>query len=179
MFPSTPYDAKGLLKASIRDDNPVIFLEHKFLYSVRGLVPVKDYILPLGQCDVKREGKDVTVVASGYMVWHSMNAAKILEEDIDVEVVDICTISPLDQATISESVRKTGRVVLVAEACQAYGPTGEWGMSIVEQAFEYLEAPIIRVAGRNSPIPFANSIEAGVWPDTNDVIKAILRVMAW
>ena len=180
VLPSTPYDAKGLLKGAIRDDNPVIFLEHKFLYSFRGLVPDGDYVLPLSQCDVKREGEDVTVVASGYMVWHSMMAAQILaQEGIIVEVVDVRTISPLDEDTIGESVRKTGRAVVVAEACRSYGPTGEWGMVIVEQAFDYLQAPIVRVTGRNSPIPFADSIEKGVWPETHDVVDAIRSVMEW
>ena len=180
VLPSTPYDAKGLLKAAIRDDNPVIFLEHKFLYSFRGLVPDGDYALPLGKCEVKRKGQDVTVVASGAMVWHAMLAAKMLEpEGVTVEVVDVRTISPLDEETIGASVRKTGRAVLVAEACRSYGPTGEWGMVVMEQAFEYLRAPIVRVTGRNSPIPFAGSIEKGVWPETDDVIGAIRSAMAW
>jgi pyruvate/2-oxoglutarate/acetoin dehydrogenase E1 component len=180
VFPSTPYDAKGLLKAAIRDNNPVVFLEHKVLYSVQGLVPESDYVLPLGKCDVKRAGSDVTVVASGYMVWHAMKAAQVLaREGVSVEVVDVRTISPLDEETIGESVCKTGRAVVVAEACRSYGPTGEWGMIIMEQAFDYLEAPVIRVTGRNSPVPFADSIEEGVWPDTEDVIQAIRQVMAW
>ncbi len=178
VLPSTPYDAKGLLKAAIRDDNPVIFLEHKLLYSFRGRVPDQDYVLPLGECDVKREGKDVTVVASGAMVWHAMVAANILDrEGISVEVVDLRTISPLDEKAIGRSVRKTGRVVLVAEPCRSYGPTGEWAMVVIEQAFDYLQAPIMRVTGRFSPIPFADSLEKGVWPETDDVTRAIRRVM--
>ncbi|MGQ9684433.1 MAG: alpha-ketoacid dehydrogenase subunit beta [Anaerolineae bacterium] len=179
ILPSTPYDAKGLLKAAIRDDNPVIFLEHKLLYSYRGLVPDDDYTVPIGQAEVKRVGRDATVVASGYMVWHAMMAARRLApEDIDVEVVDVRTIAPLDEDTIGRSVRKTGRAVLVAEACRSYGPTGEWGMVVIEQAFDYLQAPIVRVTGRHSPIPFANSIENGVWPGTDDVVNAIRKVMA-
>ena len=180
VLPSTPYDAKGLLKAAIRDDNPVIFLEHKFLYAFRGLVPEDDYVLPLGRCDIKREGDDVTVVASGYMVWHAMLAAKVLaDEGVSVEVVDVRTISPLDEETIGASARKTGRVVLVAEACRSYGPTGEWGMVVMEQAFDYLQAPIVRVTGRTTPIPFADSLERGVWPETGDVVAAVRQVMAW
>jgi pyruvate dehydrogenase E1 component beta subunit len=136
-------------------------------------------VLPLKQCEVKREGKDVTVVASGAMVWHAMLAAKLLAgEGIDVEVVDVRTISPLDEETIGRSVRKTGRAVLVAEACRSYGPTGEWGMVVMEQAFDYLQAPIVRVTGRNTPIPFADSIEKGVWPETEDVVRAIRSVIA-
>jgi len=178
VLPSTPYDAKGLLKAAIRDDNPVIFLEHKLLYSFRGRVPDQEYVLPLGECDIKREGKDVTVVASGAMVWHAMVAANILDrEGISVEVVDLRTISPLDEKAMGRSVRKTGRVVLVAEPCRSYGPTGEWAMVVIEQAFDYLQAPIIRVTGRFSPIPFADSLEKGVWPEADDVVQAIRRVM--
>jgi pyruvate/2-oxoglutarate/acetoin dehydrogenase E1 component len=178
VMPSTAHDAKGLIKAAIRDDNPVIFLEHKFLYSFRNFVPDGDYVLPIGRCDVKRVGADVTVVASGYMVWHAMLAAQILApEGIDVEVVDVRTVSPLDAETIGISARKTGRVVLVAEACKSYGPTGEWGMVVVEQAFGHLKAPIVRVTGRDTPIPFADSIEKGVWPETDDVVRAIRQVM--
>lgn len=180
VLPSTPYDAKGLLKSAIRDDNPVIFLEHKYLYSFRGLVPDNEYTLPLGRCDVKRPGNDVSVVASGYMVWHAMMAArKLAVEGIDAEVVDVQTVSPLDEETIKASAKKTGRVVIVAEACRSYGPTGEWGMVAMEGAFEYLHAPIIRVTGRNSPIPFSNSIEQGVWPSTADVESAIREVMKY
>ena len=167
-----------MLKAAIRDDNPVIFLEHKFLYSFRGLVPEGDYTLPLGLCDIKRPGKDVTVIASGSLVWYAMSAAKILAaEGISVEVIDVRTISPLDEDTIGRSARKSGRVVVAAEACRSYGPTGEWGMVAMEQAFDYLQAPIVRVTGRTSPIPFADSIEKGVWPETEDVLRAIRKVL--
>lgn len=180
VLPSTPYDAKGLLKAAIRDDNPVIFLEHKYLYAFRGLVPDEEYVIPLGQADVKRKGTDVTVVASGYMVWHAMLAAQqVADEGIDVEVVDVRTVSPLDRETIGNSVKKTGRAVMVAEACRSYGPTGEWAISAMELAFDYLRGPIVRVTGRDTPIPFADSIEAGAWPDTEDVANAIRNVMAW
>jgi pyruvate dehydrogenase E1 component beta subunit len=180
VLPSTPYDAKGLMKAAIRDDNPVIFLEHKLLYAFQGLVPEEDYALPLSKCDIKRAGEDVTVIASGYMVWHGMLAAQQLaQEGISVEVIDVRTVSPLDEETIGQSVRKTGRAVVVAEACRSYGPTGEWGMVVIEQAFDYLQAPVVRVTGRNTPIPFANSLENGVWPDSNDVVRAIREVMAW
>jgi pyruvate/2-oxoglutarate/acetoin dehydrogenase E1 component len=180
VLPSTPYDAKGLLKAAIRDENPVIFLEQKFLYSIRGLIPDGDYVLPLSQCDVKRVGKDVTVVASGYMVWHAMMAARLLEQEgVSVEVIDVRTISPLDEETIGRSARKTGRVVVVAEACRQYGPANEWGMVAMERAFEFLKAPVVRVTGRDTPIPFADSIEAGCWPGTDDLLAAIRKVMSW
>lgn len=177
VMPSTPHDAKGLLISAIRDDNPVIFLEQKFLYSFRGLVPDEPYSIPLGKVDVKREGADVTVVASGYMVWHAMLAAELLRPDgISVEVLDVQTVSPLDRDTIGASARKTGRVVVVAEACRTYGPTGEWASVVMEEAFDQLQAPIIRVGGRDSPVPFADSIEGGFWPDTEDVVAAIRKV---
>jgi acetoin:2,6-dichlorophenolindophenol oxidoreductase subunit beta len=180
VLPSTPYDAKGLLKTAIRDDNPVVFLEHKYLYSFRGLVPRQEYVLPLGKCEIKREGSDITVVASGLMVWHAMMAARSLaSEGISVEVVDVRTISPLDEATIGASVRKTGRAVVVAEPCRSYGPTGEWSMVIMEQAFDCLRAPIVRLAGRDSSVPFANSIEKGFWPDTDSVVRAIRDTVAY
>ena len=178
ILPSTAYDAKGLMKAAIRDNNPVVFLEHKFLYASRGLVPTEDYVLPIGKAEIKRPGTDVTVVASGYMVWHAMTAARQLEpEGISVEVVDVRTISPLDEDAIGESVRNTGRAVLVAEACRSYGPTGEWTAVVIEQAFDYLQAPIVRVTGRNSPIPFSDSLENGVWPGVDDVVRAIRKTM--
>jgi pyruvate dehydrogenase E1 component beta subunit len=137
-------------------------------------------VLPLGKCDIKREGTDVTVVASGYMVWHAMMAARMLaEEGTSVEVIDVRTISPLDEETIGASARKTGRAVVVAEACRSYGATGEWGMVVMEQAFDHLRAPIVRVTGRHSSVPFANSIEKGMWPDTHDVVNAIRRLVNW
>ena len=168
----------GLLKASIRDDNPVIFLEHKLLYSFKGFVTEEEFLLPLGKCDVKRTGTDVTIVASGYMVWLAMKAARIVEaEGISVEVVDVRTISPLDEETIGASARKTGRVVLVAEPCRSYGPTGEWGMVVIEQAFEHLRAPIVRLTGRHAPVPFAESLCGGLWPETSDVVGAVRKVI--
>ena len=178
VLPSTPYDAKGLLKAAIRDDNPVIFLEHKFLYAFRGPVPSADYALPLGKCDVKRAGRDVTVVASGYMVWHAMLAARQLAsrghrrrggrraDDQPARRGDDRRVGAQDRPRASSSPRR----------CRSYGPTGEWAMVAMEQAFDYLQAPIVRVTGRNSPVPFANSIEDGQWPTTADVVAAIADV---
>jgi pyruvate/2-oxoglutarate/acetoin dehydrogenase E1 component len=131
-------------------------------------------------CDIKRPGRDVSIIASGYMVWHAMMAAvNLATQGIEMEVLDVCTISPLDEDTIGQSAKKTGRVVVVAEPCRSYGPTGEWGMVVMERAFEYLHAPIVRVAGRNSPIPFADSIEEGVWPSVYDVEEAVKQVMKY
>jgi pyruvate/2-oxoglutarate/acetoin dehydrogenase E1 component len=178
VLPSTPRDAKGLLKAAIRDDNPVVFLEHKLLYPFKGLVPEDDYVVPLGVCDIKREGSDVTVITSGLMVWHAMRAAQAVASiGVSVEVVDVRTIAPLDEDTIAESARKTGRVVVVAEACRSYGPASEWAMVVVERAFDRLKAPIVRAAGRHSPVPFANSLETGFWPDTDTIVQAVRKVV--
>jgi pyruvate/2-oxoglutarate/acetoin dehydrogenase E1 component len=177
VLPSTPYDAKGLLAAAIRDDNPVVFLEHKALYGVTGSVPDEPYTLPLGRCDVKRAGADVTVVASGLMVRHALAAAdRLAPEGVDVEVVDVRTIAPLDAETIGASVRKTGRLVVVAEACRGYGPANEWAMVAIEQAWSSLRSPIVRLAGRDTPVPFANSLEAGVWPSPDDIVAAVRDV---
>ena len=178
VLPSTPFDAKGLLKAAIRDDNPVVFLEHKALYAFKGMVPEAEYVLPLSRCDIKRIGTDVTVIASGYMVWQAMVAAVMLAAaGVSVEVLDVRTISPLDEEAIGTSVRKTGRAVVVAEACRSYGPANEWALVAIEHASDRLKAPVVRVAGRDTPVPFANSIEAGVWPDSDDIVRGIRAVI--
>ena len=180
VLPSTPYDAKGLLKAAIRDDNPVIFLEHKFLYSFRGLVPDGDYVLPLSKCDVKRAGQGcdrrrVRPAWSGMPCW----PPRCWSRRASTSRWSTCAPSARWTRRPSAARRaRPGRVVVVAEACRSYGPTGEWGMVVMEQAFDYLQAPVVRVTGRNSPIPFADSIEKGVWPETDDVVAAIRKVMA-
>lgn len=135
-------------------------------------------MLPLGRCDIKRRGEDVTLVTSGAMVWHAMLAAKVLaDEGITLEVADVQSMSPLDEETIGRSACKTGRVILLSEACRSYGPTGEWAAVVVEKAFDYLKAPIIRLVGRNSPIPFADSLEKGFYPESLDVVNAVHKLM--
>ncbi len=177
VFPSTPYDAKGLLKASIRDDNPVIFIEHKALYSLKGEIPEGETLVPLGQADVKRRGEDVTIVASGYMVHFALQAADALAgEGIKAEVIDPRTLKPLDEETIFESVRKTHRVVLVQEACRTVGVAAEWGMRIMETCFDWLDAPIVRLAGEDVPIPYATSLENQVWPRPEAIVRAVKQV---
>jgi len=177
VFPCTPYDAKGLLKASIRDDNPVIFIEHKALYGLKGEVPEGEYIIPLGQADIKRSGSDVTILACGYMVHFSLQAAESLAAiGIEAEVIDPRTLKPLDEETIFSSVRKTHRVVLVQEACRTAGVAAEWGMRIQEECFDWLDEPIIRLAGEDVPIPYANSLESQVWPTSDDIVQAVRRI---
>jgi pyruvate/2-oxoglutarate/acetoin dehydrogenase E1 component len=177
VFPSTPRDAKGLLKSAIRDDNPVIFIEHKAIYSLSGDVPEGEYLIPIGKADVKRTGKDATIVASGYMVHFALQAAEELAQmGIDAEVIDPRTLKPLDEETIFRSVRKTHRVVLVQEACLTGGVAGEWGMRIQEECFDWLDAPILRVAGKDVPVPYANTLEDQIWPKPEDIVNAVKLV---
>jgi len=160
VMPSTPADAKGLLITAIRDDNPVAFLEHKLLYNTKGEVPEGEYTIPFGQADIKREGKDVTVVATARMVHYALNAAeKLAAEGIDVEIVDPRTLSPLDEDTILDSVKKTHKLVIVHEEVKLAGSGAEIAAMVAEQAFDYLDAPILRVAAPFSPVPFAPSLE--------------------
>jgi pyruvate/2-oxoglutarate/acetoin dehydrogenase E1 component len=176
--PSTPRDAKGLLKTAIRGDNPVMFCEHKLLYAMEGPVPEEDYTIPFGVADVKREGTDVTIVATLFMVHKSLEAAKTLQrEGISVEVVDPRTILPLDKAAIINSVKKTGRLVVVSEDCKTGGITAEIAAVVAEEAIDYLDAPIRRVAEPDTPIPFSPPLEASVLPDENNIITAVRDIV--
>ena len=159
VIPSTPHDAKGLLKASIDDDNPVLFFEHKSLYSMKGEVPKEIYSLPLGKADIKRKGKDVTVIATAEMVHKSLRAADRLEKDgLSVEIVDPMTLAPLDIDTIVNSVKKTHRALVVHEAHKSYGPGAEIAARLADVAFEYLQAPIKRLGAKDVPIPFSPNL---------------------
>ena len=176
--PSTPYDAKGLLKTAIRNDNPVIFCEHKLLYPITGPVPDEEYTLPFGVADIKREGNDVTIVATLYMVHKALKAAEELEKDgISVEIVDPRTLVPLDKETIINSVKKTGRVVIVTEDCKTAGVSAEIAAVIAEEALDYLDAPVKRVANPDVPIPFSPPLESFVIPDEKRIIQAVKEVV--
>jgi pyruvate dehydrogenase E1 component beta subunit len=176
--PSTPYDAKGLLISSIRDDNPVLFIEHKMLYGIEGEVPEEPYTIPLGVADIKREGKDVTVVATMAMVHKALEAAEDLaKEGIEVEVVDPRTLSPLDRETIINSVKKTHRLVIVHEAVKQAGPGAEIAATVAEEAFEYLDAPIKRVAAPFTPVPFSPVLESAYIPSKENIISAVKEVV--
>ena len=178
VVPGTPYDAKGLLKAAIRDENPVIFLEHKVLYTMKGPVPDEDYIIPLGVADVKRQGDDVTVIATQNMMQESLKAATLLDgEGISVEVLDPRTLKPLDEDAIVRSVKKTHRAVVVQEACSQYGTANEWAMVIVQHAFDWLDAPIHKVASLDVPVPFDNPEETMVFPTAPKIAQAIRDVV--
>ncbi|MGQ9565198.1 MAG: alpha-ketoacid dehydrogenase subunit beta [Candidatus Bathyarchaeales archaeon] len=176
--PSTPYDAKGLLKTAIRSDNPVFFCEHKLLYPLKGMIPEEEYTLPFGKADVKREGKDVTVFATMFMVHQAFVAAERLsKENISVEVIDPRTLVPLDKAALLASVRKTGRIVIVSEDCKTAGVSAEIAAVVAEEAIDYLDAPVKRVAEPDTPIPFSPPLEKFVIPDENRIIKAVKEIV--
>lgn len=176
--PSTPYDAKGLLKSAIRGNNPVLFCEHKLLYPIEGEVPDEEYTIPFGVADIKKEGADVTVVATLYMVHKVLKAAKQLEaEGIRAEVVDPRTLTPLDKETIIASVKKTGRLVVVSEDCKTAGISAEIAAIAAEEAIDYLDAPIKRVAESDTPIPFSPPLEQYVIPDEKAIIRAVEEVV--
>jgi acetoin:2,6-dichlorophenolindophenol oxidoreductase subunit beta len=177
VMPSTPYDAKGLLIEAIRDDNPVVFLEHKLLYALEGEVPDGVYTIPFGQVDIKREGKDVTVVATAKMVHTALSAAEKLAADgISVEVVDPRTLCPLDEEGIIESVKKTHRLVIVHEEVKFAGSGAEISAMVAEKAFDYLDAPILRVAAPFCPVPFSAPLEQAFIPSEDQIIEAVRKV---
>jgi acetoin:2,6-dichlorophenolindophenol oxidoreductase subunit beta len=171
--PSNPYDAKGLLVAAIRDNNPVLFIEHKLLYRSRGNVPEELYELPLGKAEIKREGKDITIIAYSIMLQRSLEAAeKLAEKGIEAEVVDVRCLKPLDEETILGSVEKTGRALIVHEAPKTGGFGGELTAVIASgRAFDCLDAPIRRLAGRDIPIPYNRNLEKAAVPQIEDIIR--------
>ena len=174
LAPATPYDAKGLLKAAIRDDNPVIFFEHKTLYRTTGIVPEKEYVLEIGKADVKKAGTDVTLIAWSKMVNTSLEAAELMSADgISAEVIDLRSLVPLDEETIFASVKKTNRAVVVQEAWRNTGFAAEISSRIQEGVFDYLDGPVVRVAGRNAPIPFSPELEPSAAPRAEDIVRGV------
>jgi pyruvate dehydrogenase E1 component beta subunit len=178
VMPSTPYDAKGLLKAAIRDDNPVIFLEHKLLYLTTGEVPEEEYIIRLGQAEIKRAGEDITVVTYSYMTLKCLEAAEALaQEGISVEVVDLRTLTPLDKSTILDSVEKTGKAIVVNEAVKRGGVGGDIAAMIMEEAYDDLDAPVMRIAGKNTTIPYNLELEKACTPSVEEIVEGILELL--
>jgi len=172
-MPSTPYDAKGLMKTAIRDDNPVIFFEDKMMFRLKGPVPVEDYTIPFGLADIKREGEDITIVATSSMVQVAFGAAKQLEEvGISAEVVDPRTTWPLDEKTLIESAKKTSRVIVMDEGYEKYGVTAEIASVIATGAFYDLDAPVKRIAAMHVPIPFSPPLEDATIPTEKTVVEA-------
>jgi pyruvate/2-oxoglutarate/acetoin dehydrogenase E1 component len=177
VMPSTPYDAKGLLKSAIRNDNVVIVLEHKLLYGDVGPVPAEDYTIPLGKAAIRREGQDVTLIATSRMCSLAASAIEVLtEEGIDVEFIDPRTIKPLDMETIAASVRKTGRAVVVNEGHRTGGLTSELAARIMDECFDDLDAPVMRVAAEDVPIPYNRRLELEVIPAEKDILAAVREV---
>ena len=181
VIPATAYDAKGLIKASIRDDNPVIFYEHKFLYRrIKDEVPEDDYVVPLGKATVRREGTDISVITYGAMVWTALDAAKELEkEGISLEIVDLRTLLPYDEETVLSSVRKCSKAILLHEDTRTGGMAGELAALIAEKAFEDLDGPIVRVTAPDTPVPFAPPLEEFFLPNAQKVVDAARKLAAF
>jgi acetoin:2,6-dichlorophenolindophenol oxidoreductase subunit beta len=176
-LPGTPHDAKGMLKAAVRDGNPVIFLEHKLLYFQKGPVPENDYTVPLGKAAVRRTGRHLTIVATQWMCQQAEKAAEKLAEDgIEAEVIDLRSLVPLDIETVLESVRKTNRLLVAHEAVERGGWAAEVAMEVMENAFDDLDAPIARVCGENVPIPFAPTLEEVVMPGADRIEEAARKL---
>ncbi|MFN8059171.1 MAG: alpha-ketoacid dehydrogenase subunit beta [Vicinamibacterales bacterium] len=179
--PSTAYDAKGLLKSAIRDDDPVLFLEHKFLYRrVKDEVPAEDFVVPIGKAVVRRPGRDVTVVTFGAMAHVAIDAATRLEADgVDMEVIDLRTLAPLDMDTVLASVAKTSKVVVLHEASRTGGIGGEIAASIAENGFEYLDAPVVRLGSLDTPVPYSPPLEAAFLPNADTLVAAVRSLVAY
>jgi 2-oxoisovalerate dehydrogenase E1 component beta subunit len=179
--PSTPYDAKGLLKAAVRDEDPVLFFEHKRTYRrIRGEVPEEDYVVPIGVAEVKRLGQHVSIVTYGAMVHQALEAAEALAgEGISVEVVDLRSLLPWDRETVAASVSKTNKVVICHEDSKTAGVGAEVAAFIGEELFDQLDGPITRVAALDSPVPFAATLEAAVIPGTRHIVDAVRRLAAY
>jgi len=176
--PSNAYDAKGLLKSAIRDDNPVVFCEHKFVYGLKGIIPEEDYAVPLGKARVMRKGTDITVIATSLMVTRALNAASELEDEgISCEIIDPRTLRPLDEETLCNSAKKTGKVLIVHEACDTGGVSGEITKALVRGAFYHLDTLQI-LAGKDAPIPFAPVMEKWVAPDEERIKKTVKEIVA-
>jgi pyruvate/2-oxoglutarate/acetoin dehydrogenase E1 component len=173
VMPSTPYDAKGLLKSSIRDNNPVVFIEHKLLYSTKGEVPEEDYTIPLGKADIKRKGSSITVIATSNMIPKVLMVAENLKSKIDIEVIDPRTLVPLDLDTIISSVKKTNKVAIVQEAVRRGGVASDIAACIMEKAFDSLDSPIKIIAGENTVIPYSQNLELAAIPSIESIEKGI------
>jgi pyruvate/2-oxoglutarate/acetoin dehydrogenase E1 component len=174
VMPATPADAKGLLASAVRDDNVVIFIEHKDLYNTRGPVPEGEYLVPMGKAKVVRPGGDATIVSWSRMALRSLQAAEQLAgQGVDVEVIDLRSLSPMDMPAVLESVRKTGRLLVVEEGCRTGGVGAEISAQVMEKAFDSLDGPVVRLAGRDAPIPFSPTLEQASVPDVGQIVQAV------
>jgi pyruvate/2-oxoglutarate/acetoin dehydrogenase E1 component len=175
--PSTPYDAKGLLKSAIRDDNPILFIESQALYNIKGEVPEDDYLVPIGKAAVRREGKDVTIIAWSLLAHQMLEAAQVLasKHGIEAELIDLRSLIPLDMETVLGSVRKTGRAVVACQACRTGSFTAEVASRIQEEAFDFLDAPVARIGSADAISPQSEVLEKAYLPDVNTIVQAALR----
>jgi pyruvate dehydrogenase E1 component beta subunit len=173
VMPATPYDVKGLLKSAVRNNNPIVFVEHKALFTLKGEVPTSEYFIPLGKADIKRAGNDLTIIATSWMVWHALGAAKRLaSEGIECEIVDPRTLWPLDTLTICDSIRKTRRCLIVTEAPAAGGWSGEVASVAWENCYMILKKPIVRLCGMRTGIPYGRVLELQVIPNEDSIVQA-------
>ena len=179
--PSNPYDAKGLLKASIRDDDPVIYFEHKYLYRrIKDTIPEDDYIVPIGKSKVIKEGEDISIITYSAMVHIAIEAAHILEDEgISLEIIDLRTLLPVDKKGIYESVKKTSKVIILYEAPRTGGVGAEVAALISEEVFEYLDAPVVRISAPDTPVPYSPPLEEFYIPKVDDIVKAARRLAAY
>jgi pyruvate/2-oxoglutarate/acetoin dehydrogenase E1 component len=173
VMPSTPYDAKGLLKSSIKDGNPVVFIEHKLLYTTKGEIPEKEFMVPLGSADVKRKGKDATVIATSYMVSKVVEVAEKIKDIIDLEIIDPRTLFPLDVRTILSSIKKTNKAIIVQEAIRRGGVASDIASIIYDNVFDYLDSPVKIIAGAETIIPYNETLEALSVPSTYKIEREI------
>src|SRR2546426_11259058 len=179
--PSTAYDAKGLIKSAIRDEDPVIYFEHKFLYRrIKEVLPEEEYLVPIGKADIKRPGTDISVITYGAMLHKALEAATLLaEEGIDLEVLDLRTLLPLDKERVLESVKKTSKVILLHEDVRTGGMAGELAAIIAEEAFEYLDGPIMRITAPDTPVPYSPPLEEFFFPKTSDIIRVAKQLATY
>lgn len=179
VLPSTPYEAKGLLKSAIRDNNPVVFMEDKLSYQMKGEIPETEYMIPIGEANIIQNGTDISLIASSSMVQVIEDAAvDLAQQGISAEVIDLRSVSPLDEATLIDSVKKTGRAIIVDEGYQSYGITSEIASRLAEKAFYYLDAPLIRMGAMDTPIPFSPALEDLTVPNAHSVVAKAMSLVA-
>ena len=179
--PSTAYDAKGLIKAAIRDEDPVLYLEHKYLYRrIKEELPEEDFVVPIGKAAVRREGNDLGIITYGAMVYTALDAAEILAKDgVQTEVLDVRSLQPLDEEALLATAMKTNKVIVLHEACLTGGTGGELAARIAEKAFDFLDGPVVRVAAKDTPVPYSPPLEQAFLPQVEDVVEAARKLLAY
>ncbi|MBA7496262.1 2-oxoisovalerate dehydrogenase subunit beta [subsurface metagenome] len=178
-MPSTSYDAKGLFKTAIRNDDPVIFIDHKLLFPIKGPVPEEEYLIPFGKADVKRKGKDITIVATSFMVHKALKAGEVLQQEgISIEVIDPRTLTPFDKGTIIDSIKKTAHLLILQEACERCSMAGEIIREVIEDCFDYLDVSPKVLAGKVNPMPYSEPLEKATIPQEEDLIEVVKEMLS-